>query len=153
MKQQKEAMKEALGKKLEEPMMMEDTPDPIIDTKSCYSCGEEGHISQDCPTKYLGDFPTEEVQYNPKEIEVMINLDKKKGQVSGGIRCLHCSLERPHCYCKKYEPSIKQGAQPKKKRKTPWFSTWKDLSHITCHQCNKTGHYSYTRPEKKAKHE
>ena len=50
--QKKVAMKGALVEILEEPVMkeeVEDTPeeDPIKPcTKSCYSCGEEGHICQ-----------------------------------------------------------------------------------------------------------
>ena len=52
--QKKEVMKGALMEILEEPMMkeeVEDTPEenPIKPcTKSCYSSGEEGHISQNC---------------------------------------------------------------------------------------------------------
>ena len=52
--QKKEVMKGALMEILEQPAMkdeVEDTPkeEPIKPyTKSCYSCGEEGHISQNC---------------------------------------------------------------------------------------------------------
>ena len=54
---------------LEEPMMKEDVGDtpkeePIKPrTKSCYSCGEEGHISQNCLKGGLVPFPTMEVEY------------------------------------------------------------------------------------------
>ena len=47
-------MKGALMEILEEVVMkeeMEDTPKEDLSkpcTKSCYSCGEEGHISQNC---------------------------------------------------------------------------------------------------------
>ena len=34
-------------------------------TKSCYSCGEEGHIFQNCLNGDLVEFPTEEVKYDP----------------------------------------------------------------------------------------
>ena len=72
-----EAMKGALMEGLEEPVMkkeVEDTPkeEPIKPyTKSCYSCGEEGHISQNCLNGDLVEFPTEEVEYDPHELEAM----------------------------------------------------------------------------------
>ena len=56
---------------LEEHVMKEEVEDtPEQDTikpctKSCYSCGEEGHISQNCPKEDLVEFPTEEVKYDP----------------------------------------------------------------------------------------
>ena len=77
-------MKEAFVEILEEPTMkedFEDTPeeDPInLYTKSCYSCGEEGHIDQYCPKEYLVEFPTVEVDYGPQEIEVPIGMEKSR---------------------------------------------------------------------------
>ena len=69
---------------LEEAVMreeMEDTPkeDPSKPfTKSCYSCGEEGHISQNCINGDLVEFPTEEVEYDPQEIEALIGTEKSR---------------------------------------------------------------------------
>ena len=56
---------------LEEPVMkeeVEDTPEEYTIkpcTKSCYSCGEEGHISQNCLKGDLVAFPIVEVEYEP----------------------------------------------------------------------------------------
>ena len=68
---------------LEEPVMkdeVEDTPkeEPIKPyTKSCYSCGE-GHISQNCLNGDLVEFPTEEVEYDPLEIEALMGMEKSR---------------------------------------------------------------------------
>ena len=52
--QKEEEMKGALMEMLEEPVTKEDVEGTLKEdpskpcTKSCYSCGEEGHISQNC---------------------------------------------------------------------------------------------------------
>ena len=75
-------MKGALKEASEETVMkeeVEDTPkeDPIKPcTKSCYSCGKEGHISQNYMNGDLLEFPTEEVEYDPQEIEALIGNGK-----------------------------------------------------------------------------
>ena len=69
---------------LEEVVMKEDVEDtPKEDpskpyTKTCYSCGEEGHISQNCLNGDLVEFQTEEVEYDPQEIEALIGTEKSR---------------------------------------------------------------------------
>ena len=56
---------------LEEHVMKEEVEDTPKEasikprTKSCYSCGEEGHISQNCMNGDLVEFLTGEVEYDP----------------------------------------------------------------------------------------
>src|SRR4051812_47018337 len=77
-------MKGAHMEILEEPMMKEEvegTPkEDLIKprAKSCYLCGEEGHISQNGRNGDLVEFPIEEVEYDPQEIEALIGTEKSR---------------------------------------------------------------------------
>ncbi|KAE8783206.1 hypothetical protein D1007_43376 [Hordeum vulgare] len=87
-KHQKDAVKETLKKKiLEEPVMNENIEDPDgqgltrFFSNACNSCGEEGHYSQDCTKgsqEYLGNFPTEKVEFDPLEIEELAKIRVRK---------------------------------------------------------------------------
>jgi hypothetical protein len=78
-------MKETLREGMKEPVTKDDVEDPDGEgltrfySKACYSCGEKGHFSLYCTKERKenpGYFPTEEVEFNPQEIEGLISTKK-----------------------------------------------------------------------------
>uniref|UniRef100_A0A8I6XLF2 CCHC-type domain-containing protein n=1 Tax=Hordeum vulgare subsp. vulgare TaxID=112509 RepID=A0A8I6XLF2_HORVV len=126
-KQQKAIMKETLKNKiLEEHVMKENIEDPDGNgltrffSNACYSCGKEGHNSQDCMNeshKYLGNFPTEKIEFDPHEMEELTRT--------------------------------KNSGKKRKYTQKGQISADKDLSHISCFKCKTLCHYANMCPTRK----
>src|SRR3954467_5083976 len=115
-----------------------------VTTKCCYSCGEEGHISSNCPKK-RERFPTFVVKYEEHELEELIASErpKKKKKDISQLQCYNCK-EMGHyasdCPEKKKNRGNKQEELiPKNK---------KDNSQVMCFKCKELGHYADKCPEK-----
>ena len=128
---------------LEEPVMTEEMEDTLKEypskpfTKSCYSCGEEGHISQNCLNGDLVEFPTEEVAYDPQEIEALIGMEKSRKR-----NRLEPRRNLSHITCYRYKESGHYlNSFPKTK---PRY-----LPEVICFRCNEAGHLAGDCPKEK----
>ena len=128
---------------LEEPVVKEEVEDTLKEdpikpcTNSCYSCGEEGHISQNCLNGDLVEFPTEEVAYDPQEIEALIEMERsrKRNRLEPRRDLSHITCYR----CK--ESGHYLNNCPKRK---PRY-----LSEVICFSCNGAGHFAKECPKEK----
>ncbi|KAE8799419.1 hypothetical protein D1007_25186 [Hordeum vulgare] len=136
---------------------------PKKKTCACKICGEEVHFSEECTKeshKYLGDFPTEKVEFDPLEIEELAKMKEsgkkkkypRKGQISADkdlshVRCFMCMELGHYKYmCSGRKPET-QGAKSNTKKP-------QDLSELICFRCKEGGHYANDCPHgKKARME
>ena len=121
-----EILEKTVMKEEVEETPKEDPSKPF--TKSCYSCVEEGHISQNCLNGDLVEFPTEEVEYDPLEIEALMGMEKSR---KGSRLDSRKDLSRITCYrCN--ESGHYLNNCPKRK---PRY-----LSKVICFSCSEAGH-------------
>ena len=156
-KQQKEAVKEDLGESLRKPVMKEDVDDPDGESlnrfysNACYSCGEEGHFSQYCTKEsqeYLGNFPTEEVEFDRQEIEELIGTKKSRKRKSmypqNNPIFAEKDLSQITCYrCKDLGHYTSKCPARKPRTQGAKITTRKplDLSEVICLRCKGVGHF------------
>ena len=85
----------------------------------------------------LVEFPTEEVEYDPQEIEALIGTEKSRKRSRLDSRK---DLSHVTCYgCK--ESGHYFSSCPKRKPR--------DLSEVICFRCNEAGHFARDCPKKK----
>ena len=151
-------MKEALRGSLRKPVMKEDVDDPDGESlnrfysNACYSCGEEGHFSQYCMKEnqeYLGDFPIEEVEFDPHEIEELIGTKKSRKRKSMYPQNNPISAEKDlsqiTCYrCKDLGHYASKCPARKLRTQGAKITTRKplDLSEVICLCCKGVGNFS-----------
>ena len=140
---------------LEEPTVkeeVEDTPEenPIKPcTKSSYSCGQEGHISQNCLNGDLVEFPTEEVEYDPQEIGALIGTEKSRKRSRLDSRK---DLSHITCFRCKEAGHYLSGFPKRKPRTQGGFDITRkprDLTEVICFRCNEVGHFARDCPKEK----
>ena len=111
--------------------------------------------------KYLGDFSTEKVEFDPLEIEELAKIKESrkkrkrypwKSQISADIdlshvRCYKCMEFGHHKY-------MRSGRKPETQGEKANTKTPRDLSELNCFRCKEAGHFSSDCPQrKKAKKE
>lgn len=147
---------------LEEPMMkeeVEDTPEeyPIKPcTKSGYSCGEEGHISQNCLKGDLVAFSTVEVEYDPQEIQALIGTEKsmKRNRLDSSNNPISTKKDLSHITCFRCKDSghyLNDCPKGKMRTQEGYVITRKprDLLEVICFRCNEVGHFARDCPNEK----
>ena len=155
-------MKEALVEILEEPVMKEDVEDTHEEdlikpcTKSCYSCGEEGHIPPNCPKEDLVEFPIVEVEYDPREIEALIGTEKsrKRNRMYPQNNPISTKKDPSHitCFgCKDSGHYFNDCPKGKTRTQGGYLITRKpqDWSEVICFRCNEAGHFARDCPNEK----
>ena len=109
---------------------------------SCYSCGEEGHISPNCLRGDLVTFPTVEVEYDPQEVEALIGTEKsrKRNRLDSRKDLSHITCFR----CKNSGHYFNDCPKGKMRTLGGYIITRKprDLTEVICFCCNEVGHFA-----------
>src|SRR4051812_21752634 len=105
-------------------------------TCACKLCGEEGHISQGCVNGDLVEFPTEEVEYDPLEIEALIGTEKSRKRSRLDSRK---DLSHVTCYrCKESGHYFSNCPRRKPRTQVGYIITRKPriFPEVICFRCN-----------------